>query len=342
MKRSGACQYSGVRLWLILLLMGNLCGADLAAAQRTIMNVTLNSYYIPPGSWPNDIYWDGRGASVVQLVYNAALSATWTFSGFNILTAIGHSCDLSAGGQIVVESGSTLILSNIRMRSVGGNNIRCADATAQLILDDCELNLSSDYSFTVGSLTVNNDVTFRGTSVFTYATSQTSTINLDSTLAFNDGISFNYSPLSLNNALLYCVAPTSVVSLSDAQVCVGDGGLCLTGGTLQVAGKSSLDIGSTGTLVLGNNTPAGDMQVVMQNGANFTINQGTLCYNNCNPIAWRNQTESNSLIIESGAFLYVNSSLGVGQGSISMLTGTNLLLHRAIDYYTSNDLVIET
>lgn len=247
------------------------------------MVTTLSSYYITDRSWSDDVYWDGRSDGIVQLLYNTSLATSWTFSGIAILTNGNQCLDLSSGGQIIVESGSTLCLSNICLKGVSGNNIRCRDASSTLILDNCELQLAGNFSFTVGSLqVVSGDI--NNSFSCEYSSAQPLTILPAGVLAFHKSY-FGCVSSSTSSPLVFGDT-TSELHLSNAHLYTFATPVLLMTGRIIIDGVSYFSNQATTQsqgLFFGDGIdPTHDCTLIIRPSATFSCTAGYFSYMNVN------------------------------------------------------------
>lgn len=108
-------------------------------------------------NFTNTVLWDM--SSEVELSSRLNLSGMWTFSGNGILHGHGNILDLSNGGTLLVDSGSTLDLVNIVIKGVGSGagegSIIFMDDNSTINMSNAVIQLASDYSTTIGGIYVN-------------------------------------------------------------------------------------------------------------------------------------------------------------------------------------------
>lgn len=153
-----------------------------------------------------------------------------------IIDGKGHVLDLSGTTSLAVDSGASLLLRNVIVKGVSAGALVCLDSNGTLSLEDVTLLLDSDYSFTQGTLEILDDVTVTGPHIFTYKSSNVSTIKENATLFFDSGMTFKYDPPTTVKNLLAMEDATSVLHLYETALHSTTTGLQLTQGTLVVEG----------------------------------------------------------------------------------------------------------
>ncbi|NHJ84794.1 MAG: hypothetical protein FK734_04985 [Asgard group archaeon] len=183
---------------------------------------------------------DGRGHAII-LGGNLEIpeSQSLRFTSTTIIDGKGHSLILSSSAQLIVDNNVTLSLRNLVLKDLQNllmPGIVMIASGSELSLQNVELALSSDYSFTQGYLLIDNDVMITGTSQFIYESSQPCYINKFATLYFDLGTTFSYVPANSSRTLIDMKDVTSVLFLNGCSLCApGDSrynGIVLTRGRL--------------------------------------------------------------------------------------------------------------
>lgn len=200
-----------------------------------IENFSENSFNI--GSNSQLIFGDG---TLVELDPPEQLSETWTFSGESWLLGVGNELELCSGGNIVVAPNSHLTMYDLRVTGLCANNIRCQSDSAVLGLRKADLVLSSNYSFTSGSILFAEDVTISGSNIFTYASGLSSTIDSHAVLYIDQGTTFSYSPRRACRDLLHFDDDSSTLYLDGCSLHSTRTGLTLSGGAVVIDNKVTL------------------------------------------------------------------------------------------------------
>jgi len=177
------------------------------------------------------------------------LSADSTLDGQGNILTLGTSATLT------VSAGSTVTLKNLTLQNLSGTALVMESSASTLILDNVQVCMNGSYSFTQGTLVINRDVIFTGTSVFSYQSSSTSRINTASCLTFDVGTTFSYAPPTNSRYLLSMTDQTSQLYLNNCTLCTTTTGLVLSRGTLILDKQVTL---SGGGLTLSNCLAFGD------------------------------------------------------------------------------------
>jgi WD40 repeat protein len=234
----------------------------------------------------NAALWFGTQCRI-ELSEEQSLSRTWSFAGTNSRIR-GNNTVLNVGtGQnyIAIQPQSFTTISNVILQGVRDNNIQCLDDTSSIVFDNTKILLSSDFSFTTGSLNFSGDVTLRGTSIFNYTTHMGSTLNSATKLSIDQGMTFNYAPANNLRNLLVMTDSTSVLSCNNATLVSTATGIQLTKGTLFVDGVMKIQsaaASSAEAVIFGDGTPANDLLVRLMPGAGIQVTSGYLNYKNAN------------------------------------------------------------
>ena len=115
-------------------------------------------------------------------------------------------------GFFFIRNNSSLILQNIELAGIS-SKLECIDDTGVIGLRNCSLNLSGDYTFSHGAISFVDDVRIKGEHKFLYSSAMASTINSESRLIIDKGVTFSYDPPTANRDLIYMVDDTSILYL---------------------------------------------------------------------------------------------------------------------------------
>jgi len=138
-------------------------------------------------SCTDTICWDGDGGGLM-FRGSVDLSGAWTFKNNCVVDGQGHTLNLGCNGKIVVDEDSELTLKNIVLDGVCADSILCMVDDSRLILDNVSWIQDENYTFSVGSIKIFNDVEFKGSYDFVYDSLQTSSIMQHSSWCFRDQI----------------------------------------------------------------------------------------------------------------------------------------------------------
>ena len=270
------------------------------SANKTLIlkNVTLRNFSpksVQLGAGAQIKFDDG---TIIEVTDNEILDGTYTMSfyGNTKLNCFGNELDLSlTDSAIDVLASATLSIQNAKLVGLGGlsslaeNNLKCSCHDATLTLSNCDLILSSHYSFTEGHLNLYQDTNIVGTNVFAYQSPRPLTIKskaalkvgLNCTFSYDSGITGDAG--SAGNDRLVMDDVTSKLFLDGCTLRVTKTGMQLTKGTLVVKDKCTLysEAGiAEEAVVFGNNAEADDLTVEVLAGGVLDLTNGFLKYNN--------------------------------------------------------------
>lgn len=256
----------------------------------------------------NTILFQGIDGATYNFNGSRSLAGSWTFSGaITIDGKNAHKLDLDTTGQITVAEDSTLIFKDIVLKNVHDTNILCASDSSTIIFDNVTLELSNDYTFSVGAFVVHNLLEVNGSYSFIYTSSQASHIGVRAMACFCEA-ALSYAPTTTANNLLVLDDNESIIRLMDSTLLITATGLQLTTGQFVVQGMSSLQSSdTTAQLILGDNDASRDCNLDIRNSSLFTIQSGLLTYKNISPTSFI--LDGSSLIdvgSQGGLALYYN------------------------------------
>jgi hypothetical protein len=257
-----------------------------AAVTVTLQNVVLKDYAdgrVNLGAGSNLIF--GQNV-VLETAEGQSVTRTWTFAGYGTIKGNAEQLSLGTGqNYIVVLPNAGLTLKDIILTNVQDNNLRCMGSASSLTLQNAFLQLSSDYTFSSGSIAFASDVHLSGTSQFNYTTGMGSTVQSGASLNLDMGSKFNYAPSSNFKNLLVFADSTSQLRMTGCTLLASTTGCQLTKGTLIVDGVNYVQSSATNAaeaVVFGDGTPANDLIIQILPGAGLEVTSGFLHYNNAN------------------------------------------------------------
>ncbi len=229
-------------------------------------------------TWDSPIMWQANDG-VISLEEQISLASTWSVQGNCIIDGNNNELVFDINGEIIVQPNSQLYLKNMRLQSIADVNIRCADETGVVVLDDVYWTQTQDFTFSSGSLFFKNDVDFVGSYTFFYESMQTSTIDIKSTLTIRDHMNLNIGKQQVVGAQepLVMSDGTSLIIIDNAQWSIVGDGMRLTKGRVICADDVLVDISSTNSsqgLKLGDTTQAGDVTFEFRPGATVRVPRG--------------------------------------------------------------------
>ncbi len=220
----------------------------------------------------------------VELGEPQTLSRTWSFAGQSLLDARNNAITLGTGANYLSSLiSSSLTLANVPLLNVRDNNIRTAHNNAALIFNNAQLNLSSDFTYSIGSILINNDVILRGTSMFNYSTIMGLTVASQSKLTIDQGVSFNYAPAGNFRNLLSLTDSSATLFFNNTTLVATATGPRLIKGTLLVDGIMNIQSAAASTaesIIFGNGTPANDLIIKIMPSSAINLLSGYLNYAN--------------------------------------------------------------
>jgi len=156
------------------------------------------------------------------------------FRGNCVITGRGNGLSIVDGGGVVIHPDSTLTLEDMEFQNLEHTNLRCLTDSASLVLKNALLTLSSDYTFSRGSILFDADTTISGTNAFIYTSNVGSTIDSNSSLIIDQGVTFSYAPMGPYRNLVFMPDPTAILYLDGCTLVSTRTGLQLSGGTLAI------------------------------------------------------------------------------------------------------------
>ena len=200
-----------------------------------------NNYAIKLGSYITGSNFPSGASTTLTfsstaLVLNSNLQANgnWRFNGPCKIYGNGNTITFGSGSIFGIDSSSSLKFENVKLKDVSDNNIRCFTDDATITLQNCDLQLSRDFTFSRGSILFSHDVTISGTSKLNYSSVNSSTIDSLSTLLIDRNLTFSYDPDRANKSLLYMEDITSTLFLNGCTLYTTHTGLKLSTGTLVI------------------------------------------------------------------------------------------------------------
>jgi len=217
---------------------------------------------------------------------HSACNTTWQFNGTNnSVTGRGHTFNFQ-GGNIIVGTGSSLLLEDMTIKGIAGTNVSCQDNLSTVSLRNVVWLQDSDFTFTKGHIDIVGDVIISGTNYFNYQTDQVSTIESDATLFFDAGMKFRYQPASASSNLLAMAAKSSILHLYEAELRTTTTAFQLTKGTMVFEGTCPIintgTVESQGIMFGDGASAANDLRIKILPESGLNIQQGFLVYKNIN------------------------------------------------------------
>ncbi len=160
------------------------------------------------------------------------LHAPMQFRGACKINANGKFLTLCGNSAIVLRPGTSLVLEDVMLYGLSGNNLRCMTDNGALTIHNSILSMSGDYTFSRGSILFEKDVAITGTTRFIYGSGLTSTIASLAKLFLEQDLTFSYAPRRANGDLLYFTDATATLHFNGCSLFSTRTGLQFTTGTL--------------------------------------------------------------------------------------------------------------
>lgn len=144
----------------------------------------------------------------------------------------GKVLNLQGNSSIVVRPGGNLTFENVELQGVKASNIRCLTDRGAITFRNSIINLANNYTFSRGLLLFDEDVVITGSTRFIYSTRLSSTINTDSILLIDRGVTFSYAPVTNSTSLIVMTDVTSNLYLNGCTLYTTRTGLSLSTGTI--------------------------------------------------------------------------------------------------------------
>lgn len=222
----------------------------------------------------------------VKMFIHGDLNITGTvdFKGACLIDGGKNKIMLGTNGSLKIGHNSTLTLKNVEIDGIKNCNIYCMDDSASLILDNVRWVQSGDYTFSRGSILIENLVDFSSKYKFIYASGLTSTIDSDSRWYFSDlaQVSFGRKRSVSDREPLYFQDYSSILHLENATLVITSSGARLTNGTFLCDREVKIDAGSMASyagLAIGNGNAGNDPNIKLFPGAALKLTNGLLTYN---------------------------------------------------------------
>ncbi len=312
-----------------------------------LTNITLD--LSPQDSdWAGNIYWVGDGGTI-KLNNNVTLDGIWTLSGNIIVDGNSFVLDFNNSGTLILERGAHVTFKNLSLYNLTRQNrIVCKDNDCQITMNFSDFMLAGDYLFETGSLFIYYDSTIGiidgldGTFTFTYASTQTSTIDSQCIFEILDGTRFSIGRqdsaiTDINQQpLVFADAASSKLILNGGTLHITSSGMILGAGMLEVNHTSNLEIENTVYpygLILGNGDPAYDFELDIDAGILLTLKYGRLFYNNYFDNRIEFDSQESTLALEHDKGLYAKKNLTLSRGSITTPLSSNITTDKDPDVY---------
>ena len=268
------------------------------------------------------IYFDGSMDGFVSLNSAISLSSTWTFSKDVTLDGNGYILTLQDFGALVVEQGSTLKIRNVTIKNLSGQKLRCLDDGAKIILENVIFELNGNYTFEKGAFEFYGDNVFTGRNyTFSLDSAETSTLHANSQLSIEGHaiLSTGRKSITSANQPIEGESMSGILNFDHGTLEVNPNGMTLKTMALQVGMYSNIDIKSTNPdygLRFGTGIASDDAIFTLLSGADLTVKNGALVFNDMVPIKFYFADSAARLVLQSPAKIYVLQNMSLSEGSI--------------------------
>jgi hypothetical protein len=222
-------------------------------------------------------FFDG---DVMMLDQDLEIEYTWTITEKAKLFGNGNKITFGTNGAIeILGADASLLLEDVIVENVSGNQIRCTEDTTTLSLDNVVWIQDANYSFTKGTLNINADCLIKGANTaFAYSSDQASTLQQDTNWIFDKNVTFSYDSSSANNIVL--TDATSKINFDGATLYVKQNAR-FKDGTFVFDNNVTFNTASGKTLYFGNNSSSENLTLDFHNLSNMVIaGSGTLTNQN--------------------------------------------------------------
>ena len=169
------------------------------------------------------------------------------FTNSGVFDGQGHSLTFEGNSRIRFDNYITVTFRNIKLHKVKGHSDGSASINvmsawrSQLALENADLYLDRDVSFTQGQMYIHGDVSINGTNQFNYTSTKDAFITSNASFLLDNGTTFSYGPsTSDDRTLIKMTNITSMLYLNGATLKSTTTGLILSKGTLIVDHKNYL------------------------------------------------------------------------------------------------------
>ena len=250
--------------------------------------------------------------------------------------------ELSSTFSLVAPYGSNLTLKNLTLTGVQDERLIMEGPTSKLILNNANIILSNSYSFSQGSLQINNNSSIEGEYTFTFS-GHNLFIDTASKLTIGNNTTFVCTPTLGNTKAIQFEDAISTLALNNATFVNNNigyfqdaTGLVFTKGNLEIAGTSILDSIGTDTnsaLVLGTGpTEYGDCKLKIKPTAKLIVKNAGLVYRNNGANSFNTSGRLGNIELqESGNFVIESSASPIASLQLDSTDGINIFGQRTLN-----------
>ncbi len=258
----------------------------------TLQNLLLRNFStsnLSLGTGSNIIFGD---KTVLQILFDQALTQTLKFSGNSIISGKENIIDMGTG-VISVQSNSNLKIQNLNFINLTNLNFGCVDNSGSITFENVSLSIPTRLNWANGSFLVSRRMEILGGGVFGYTSGMSSTIDNNSKLILSSNVTFSYDPVKLSGQAvagstnLNFTSTSSWLYLAGCNLFVTSTGLSLRKGSLTVENRNLLfsdaTISASQGLCFGDGININnDFQISDFNALsnNITVSSGIMTYQN--------------------------------------------------------------
>lgn len=253
------------------------------------------------------------------------ITSTVEFIGQTAINGNGNILYLDAGGSLQIDGLSNLVIKNVTIKGIGGQNIFCVDDTARLNLQNVRWIQESDFTFQFGILDISDNLHCIGNGYsFNYTSTKECTIHTGATMTLDYNFNFKYAPNNGVDNLLIFEDQSAAITLINASFQADNiDGLTLKKGIFFIDGQSSFNGGSGAGISIGDGTAENDTIFLFYSGAILQLNYGTLTYNNVLDTSW-NMRDTNAILrINPSTTFNLLQTIHLGFGALHLSTSAS-------------------
>ena len=217
---------------------------------------------------------------VVYLKDTLEIDYTWTITEKAKLFGNGNKISFGPSGGILIQGSDTaLLLEDVLIENISGNQVRCTDDSSTLSIDNVIWVQDSNYSFTKGTLNINGDWRVKGNNTtFAYNSDQACTLQQDTNWIFDTNVTFSYDSSGANNIVM--TDATAKIHFDGATLHISQDAR-FKDGTFVCDNTVTLNTESGKTLYFGNNNAPENLTLDFHNLSKTNIaGSGTLTNQN--------------------------------------------------------------
>ena len=249
-------------------------------------------------------------STAVKFLDDISLDSEIRFEGTSELN--GYGCNLFfGGGKIVVAEDSTLILKNLSLIGLSGENLICLSDNSKVVLDDANFVLTGSFLFKKGSLVFLNKNEIMGDHLFDLQTSSSCVIKKSSVMKISGGIEVRLERSGNTEPIIF-ESSSSELLMSRATLHVGPAGATFTKGSVICDGDVAIKFDSTDFstgLILGDGTAEGTIRFKLLQSSVLSLGAGHITLDLATDESSVISSYGGKMIRESGNMLRVVKGL---------------------------------